>query len=371
MLTGSYRKRRPGAALLLLLLSLVACAAPASRRSSLAPEAAPFPTPPGDLSLDRRIAWWERQVPRLAPEDRSEARLQLGQLQLEAGRSRDARISFRELLVGPHSREEAGQAELGIGLAYILEGDPEAAGEHLEAARRRLPPGPRAECAWLLARIRGEETLPELEAGAAARLEAFLGRAGPGLGVSAAPESAALYQVSRAEWGARPIRRNHRPMGRIWRITIHHSAEPLRSSGLAASEAEVARLQRIHQERRDPEPWADIGYHFLIDRAGRVIQGRSLDIQGAHAGGQANVGNIGVCLLGNFESQPGRGPDYAVAQAPTAAQLQALEELVEQLRRRYRIPRSQVWPHSHFRKTECPGTVLRHWVEEYRRGSPG
>ena len=58
--------------------------------------------------------------------------------------------------------------------------------------------------------------------------------------------------------------------------------------------------------------WADIGYHFAVDRAGRVWSCRPLVWQGAHVKDR-NEGNIGVLVLGNFEIE-----------RPTSAQLNAL-----------------------------------------------
>ena len=43
--------------------------------------------------------------------------------------------------------------------------------------------------------------------------------------------------------------------------------------------------------------WSDAGYHFLIDRNGRVGPGRPLERIGAHVVGH-NTGTIGICLFG-------------------------------------------------------------------------
>jgi len=153
-------------------------------------------------------------------------------------------------------------------------------------------------------------------------------------------------------------------MGSPSRITVHHSAEPLLSTRLAATRSEVRRLQGIHQDHKN---WADIGYHFLIDRAGRIVEGRSMEIQGAHAGNSSlNAGNIGICLLGNFSPQPDRGPDYATAQKPTAEQFQSLDTLLSSLRDEYSIPASAVFGHGELKQTECPGPALRVWLRAYR-----
>lgn len=43
--------------------------------------------------------------------------------------------------------------------------------------------------------------------------------------------------------------------------------------------------------------WADIGYHYVINRNGSVMIGRPLEKVGAHVKGH-NTGTIGICLIG-------------------------------------------------------------------------
>lgn len=354
-----------------LVVAAAACAAPQPPPPLPVPLRAPVPSPPGDLRLEERILWWEARLPSLMPEDRSEANLLLGELYLEAGRGGAARQAFREAEPGPLSREEEARVARGIGLSYLLDGHREAARPHLEEAVAGLEPGPqRAECELLLRWIRGEPLPASTDPLALDRLRPYFGGAVPALAQPASARPASLVDLRREDWGASATRGNHEPMGRIWRLTVHHSAEPLVSEGVEATKAEARRIQKNHLNHQ-PEPWADIGYHFLIDRAGRVVEGRPLDIQGAHAGGDFNRGNVGICVLGNFASQPERGPEFARAQSPTAAQLRSLEDLVDALRERYGIARAEVWPHDHFRVTECPGPALSRWVESYRRGAPG
>ena len=45
--------------------------------------------------------------------------------------------------------------------------------------------------------------------------------------------------------------------------------------------------------------WCDIGYHFVIDRDGKIYEARSLDQRGAHVGTH-NTGNIGISLIGCY-----------------------------------------------------------------------
>ena len=167
--------------------------------------------------------------------------------------------------------------------------------------------------------------------------------------------------IARSIWGAMPAKPALmiKNSGGWKKITVHHSAEaePAPLDGSAESSAAALRqIQRSHLKSKMP-PWGDIGYHFLIDPEGRVFQGRDLAWQGAHAKGDNNIQNIGVCLLGNFDEEK-----------PSSAALESLRRLLDNLRRTYNIPRSEVHKHADFRSTDCPGKFLRPWVEAYQRG---
>lgn len=163
--------------------------------------------------------------------------------------------------------------------------------------------------------------------------------------------------LPRTAWAAGPVK-VHRLTAATspWRwITIHHSAEagarPL-SGSLADSTAAIRRIQSGHMN--GPDKMGDIGYHFLIDPAGRTFQGRELRWQGAHAGGTNNVGNVGICLLGNFQT------DY-----PSPEALEAMHGLVEVLRRQMGVQTDHVCGHLHWKATQCPGRHLLPHLERY------
>lgn len=166
-----------------------------------------------------------------------------------------------------------------------------------------------------------------------------------------------LRLLARSAWNAAPS--NSRRMVRmtpVQRITVHHSAMYADSGGPSDSGAVVRSIQKNHIQGKG---WGDIGYHYLIDRDGRVWTGRPEAWQGAHAGDPAsNRGNVGVCLLGNFVSR---------GQSPSSRQLQALELLVADLCRRHRVPPDRILTHREIRATECPGARLQAAVEQMRR----
>ena len=155
--------------------------------------------------------------------------------------------------------------------------------------------------------------------------------------------------IRRASWRAR--RPNRAELSRAsspWRwITVHHSVVRTEDTSAAETFDTVRGIQRDHM---DSKGWGDIGYHFLIDPAGRVIEGRELVWQGAHAGGQNNIGNVGICLLGNFDEDQ-----------PTRAAIGSLDRLVLELQQKLGIPRFNVRPHRAWKETACPGRHLMPW----------
>lgn len=163
--------------------------------------------------------------------------------------------------------------------------------------------------------------------------------------------------ISRKEWKAKPGRSERlTALKGAWsRITIHHSFDTLstQSGGTLEDSAEVVRaIQKFHMEDPDHR-WGDIGYHFLIDSAGRIFEGRELEWQGAHAGGMNNTQNLGVCMLGDF-----------LKRAPTPAALNSLELLIRSLQDQYKIPATRIYPHKEFATTQCPGPALTRWLKE-------
>ena len=148
----------------------------------------------------------------------------------------------------------------------------------------------------------------------------------------------------RAAWTrAAPIYSRLGPTTPYERITIHHEGN--RTNHNLALENVVQDLRQVWGAHRRLG-YGDIGYHFIIDHAGRVWEGRSLQYQGAHVSGN-NPGNLGVMLLGNFELQK-----------PAPAQKATLLQLVTLLRKHYGIPRRQVYGHRDLDRTLCPGRHL-------------
>ena len=131
----------------------------------------------------------------------------------------------------------------------------------------------------------------------------------------------------------------------IKEIIIHCTATP------------EGRNYTVEQCRADhkKQGWSDIGYHYLIYRDGKIMQGRDVDIVGAHcAAGGHNTYSIGIAYVGGLENKP--GVSYA-QQKPkdtrTLAQKAALLSLLMDLRKLY--PDAKIYGHHDFEpKKQCP-----------------
>jgi hypothetical protein len=312
----------PAAGAVAAVLSLLpSCAAP-SRARSPDPIAVPVLTVESVLAPPGGSA--DAELEELRGSHAPAARLRTAFLLLERNRPQAAIDACAEVLYGPEPPSASAEALARYlrAEAFARLGEPER-GRYDRERALQLALDPRLR----------------------ARLQT-----GPLTAAAAAP-ARLLSMVPRADWRPEtPIPARLETMGRIYRLTVHHSALPFRDNSPSACAAQLRVIQRNHMQHPDRR-YGDIGYHFLIDPAGRIWEGRQLQWQGAHARADNNRGNIGVCLLGNFV----RGGD---GQRPTEAQVRTLRQLVASLVERYGIAHDQVLNHSDLVQTECPGPLL-------------
>jgi hypothetical protein len=171
--------------------------------------------------------------------------------------------------------------------------------------------------------------------------------------------------VSRSEWLADPFKGTVTSLGTPERLVVHHAAG-YAASNLALGKKQVKAIQRLHQG--PTRNWSDIGYHFLIDAAGNVYQGRpyfkgdTLDAltrlaMGAHVLNQ-NSRKVGICLLGCFHL-----PAVDCEDVPTERALITLRETLRFLLHAYRLPATAIGTHRDFLATSCPGDKLYNAVQ--------
>ncbi len=152
--------------------------------------------------------------------------------------------------------------------------------------------------------------------------------------------------ISRSSWAKMSTNTSRvNAMNGINRITMHH--EGWHSVNFTDMNTTMERLQHIQRFHMKERGWGDVGYHYIIDRAGRVWEARPLKYQGAHVADQ-NEHNVGIMLLGNFEKQ-----------APSNIQLASAQSMVGSIMSQYRVPVHRVYTHQELKPTQCPGRFLQ------------
>jgi len=135
------------------------------------------------------------------------------------------------------------------------------------------------------------------------------------------------------------------------RITVHHEGARCNvHTGVDSVARDLRAVLNGHRRRN----YGDIGYHLIVDYAGRVWEGRSLAYEGAHVAAE-NENNVGVMFLGNFERQK-----------PSRSQVASLVALTGLLREHYGIKKHRVYGHRDLGRSACPGDFLYAEVERLR-----
>lgn len=131
-------------------------------------------------------------------------------------------------------------------------------------------------------------------------------------------------------------------------VITHHTggtdANPLADSSFAT----VSDVDSWHKVR-----WPDfksslgywVGYHYVIEKDGKVTQTRAHNEEGAHVIGM-NTKSIGVCFAGNFDLT-----------LPTKEQMNAWYKLYSDLLREF--PEIPTYPHRKYATKTCHGRLLK------------
>jgi len=127
---------------------------------------------------------------------------------------------------------------------------------------------------------------------------------------------------TRAQWGADERLRTYNPgcgtpdYGSTIKMGFLHHTDGTNGYTSSAVPSIIRSIYAYHVESNG---WCDIGYNFLIDRFGRIWEGRyggiTKPVIGAHTGG-FNTNSFGVSLIGNFTGT-----------TPPAAMVSAAEKL--------------------------------------------
>ncbi|MFG2028994.1 N-acetylmuramoyl-L-alanine amidase [Streptomyces sp. NPDC048825] len=197
----------------------------------------------------------------------------------------------------------------------------------------------------------------------------------PPSAAAATPDAYTL--LTRADWGADESLRFAADGTELWppqyfpvqTLSVHHTDDRSTDPDPAAV------IRGIYRTDVLVDGYGDIGYNYLIDKNGRVYEGRwsGTDgtaahdaagrlVTGAHIEGY-NSGNIGIALLGTLTDTP-----------PSPAARSTLVQLLAELAERHAIaplgkvvyrnpvsgvsrPAPAIGGHRHWADTDCPGTV--------------
>jgi len=193
------------------------------------------------------------------------------------------------------------------------------------------------------------------------------------LGMPARPDI-----VTRAQWGAVESYRSDGPYyGEVRCAFVHHTVN---ANGYTRKQA-PALVRGIYYYHTHVNGWSDIGYNFLVDRFGRVYEGRYGGMTHAVIGAQVlgfNSWSTGVSMIGTYSTT-----------RPSAAALAALERLLawkldihhvnplatakilcstgEKYRAGQWVTVPVIVPHRQVNYTECPGNALANLLPTIRQ----
>lgn len=124
-------------------------------------------------------------------------------------------------------------------------------------------------------------------------------------------------------------------------IIIHCTATP------DGKDYTVEQIRKWHTAKPPKgNGWDDIGYHYVIDRYGKINTGRSSNIPGAHCKGHNSI-SLGIAYVGGLSSD-GKTPK----DTRTDAQKKSLINLLKRLKQLH--PNAKIYGHNNFSAKPCP-----------------
>lgn len=131
----------------------------------------------------------------------------------------------------------------------------------------------------------------------------------------------------------------------ITELIVHCSATP------EGVDYTVDDIRRWHRQ----QGWSDIGYHYVVYRNGLIIDGRDVDLIGAHClKGGHNTHSIGICYIGGVDKDDVKKSK----DTRTHEQRAALKAILIDLKRLY--PNAKIYGHRDFDKgKDCPSFDAR------------
>ncbi len=197
---------------------------------------------------------------------------------------------------------------------------------------------------------------------------------------AAAPSAGIPPIIPRAAWGASRCRPRVTPAYGSVRVAYVHHTDSLNGYSRSRAASVVLGVCLFH---RDARGWNDIGYDFLVDRYGRIFEGRAGGVDapviGAQAGG-FNSESTGVSMIGDFtRSAPPRRAMDALARllawklglhgvpAIGTTQVTSAGGSATGYRAGTRVTVNRISGHRDVDLTSCPGAALYRRLPALRR----
>jgi hypothetical protein len=131
-------------------------------------------------------------------------------------------------------------------------------------------------------------------------------------------------------------------------IILHHSGGTEADPKADTSHHTFADIDNYHRSLG----WGGCGYNYVIEKDGKLTQGRKDNEIGAHTIGY-NDRSIGIVMCGNFD-----------VTLPTQNQIDTLKVLVTSKMHEHHVPIDNVVPHRKFASKSCYGNLLSdNWIK--------
>lgn len=156
-----------------------------------------------------------------------------------------------------------------------------------------------------------------------------------------------LGMVEREQWGWVPLSRRL-PEHEITHITIHHG-------GLLFPDDKdvIAYLRALQSWSRTDKDWIDNPYHFMIDRQGRLYEGRPVNYPGDTNTTYDPRGHVLIEVMGDYDQQ-----------VLSPAQLDSVVAMTSYLAQTFKVPIENIGGHKDYADTSCPGAGLYRYLQD-------
>lgn len=140
-------------------------------------------------------------------------------------------------------------------------------------------------------------------------------------------------------------------------VAIHH-----------AGDGDIKTLADLEKKHLKDNGWNEIGYHYIIDRDGRVYEGSQIGYKGIHVDGN-NSYKIGIVFLGDYNDKGFLRSDH---DAVNQSQIAACSGLINTLKKYF--PLTEVGGHRDYELGDietyhCPGNLLYERLGDIRKAT--